>query len=280
MQISFHPSISFLTPQKSQFKKSYGLQADTFCKSAEVNFVGRHNTNDLQFMRTLKGLDCPCCGNKMMSCDDLNELNPKIVKGPSQKAFEYLDQYKECLRDKERQYYDYLEGLSKQHPEKDIKSLMMSVRDEHSKNNKDRRIEHPMDNLDDFIVFYTRRAQKDFSALQIMKQLFAPSKATVEHIHPWSDGGADKVENIILECADCNGERGDMPLDEFIETRHPEMKQNIHKHLKQIQEKVDNGEFKKYPTYLEDVKETLTEESNGILCFEQKIMLSNFLQAG
>jgi 5-methylcytosine-specific restriction endonuclease McrA len=34
------------------------------------------------------------------------------------------------------------------------------------------------------------------------------SRATVEHIHPRSHGGDDRVENLALACVGCNNEKG------------------------------------------------------------------------
>lgn len=41
------------------------------------------------------------------------------------------------------------------------------------------------------------------------------TSATVEHVVPKSQGGADEWENMALACSDCNGKRGVQDMSEF-----------------------------------------------------------------
>lgn len=41
---------------------------------------------------------------------------------------------------------------------------------------------------------------------------------TMDHISPASLGGANHNENLVPACQPCNKERGDKPLDQFIES--------------------------------------------------------------
>lgn len=38
---------------------------------------------------------------------------------------------------------------------------------------------------------------------------------TMDHVIPWSKGGRTTMNNCICACSPCNGERGDMPAEEF-----------------------------------------------------------------
>lgn len=38
---------------------------------------------------------------------------------------------------------------------------------------------------------------------------------TVDHIIPWSRGGRTTMTNLVTACRECNGERGDLPAEEF-----------------------------------------------------------------
>jgi 5-methylcytosine-specific restriction endonuclease McrA len=41
-------------------------------------------------------------------------------------------------------------------------------------------------------------------------------KLTLDHVIPRSKGGTNVSENLITACMDCNRDRGDMPIGEFI----------------------------------------------------------------
>ncbi|MFZ5815757.1 MAG: HNH endonuclease [Bacillota bacterium] len=38
---------------------------------------------------------------------------------------------------------------------------------------------------------------------------------TMDHVTPWSKGGRTTMTNCICACEECNGQRGDMPAEEF-----------------------------------------------------------------
>jgi len=40
--------------------------------------------------------------------------------------------------------------------------------------------------------------------------------STRDHIIPKSRGGMNLYENVVLSCAPCNSERGDMPAEDFL----------------------------------------------------------------
>ncbi|MBV8077684.1 MAG: HNH endonuclease [Planctomycetaceae bacterium] len=53
----------------------------------------------------------------------------------------------------------------------------------------------------------------------------------VEHIHPKSRGGSDRVSNLTLACAPCNRRKGNRPIEDFLESR-PEVLERILKQAK------------------------------------------------
>ncbi|MDA8377381.1 MAG: RNA-guided endonuclease IscB, partial [Planctomycetia bacterium] len=44
----------------------------------------------------------------------------------------------------------------------------------------------------------------------------------IDHIHPRSKGGSDRVSNLTLACHDCNQAKGNMPLEQFL-AKAPEL---------------------------------------------------------
>ena len=53
----------------------------------------------------------------------------------------------------------------------------------------------------------------------------------VEHIHPKSRGGTDRVSNLCLACAPCNRREGNRPVEVFLESK-PEVLARILKRAK------------------------------------------------
>jgi hypothetical protein len=41
----------------------------------------------------------------------------------------------------------------------------------------------------------------------------------VEHIHPRSKGGSDRVSNLTLACEPCNRRKGDRPVEDFLKSK-------------------------------------------------------------
>lgn len=48
-----------------------------------------------------------------------------------------------------------------------------------------------------------------------------PMSATIDHIIPRSKGGKDEIFNLVAACRQCNTEKGNMPLVDFIQIRQP-----------------------------------------------------------
>ncbi|WP_366511464.1 HNH endonuclease, partial [Moorena sp. SIO4A1] len=54
----------------------------------------------------------------------------------------------------------------------------------------------------------------------------------IEHIHPKSFGGSDRVSNLCLACEKCNQRKGNKPIEEFLKKK-PSLLQKIKTKAKQ-----------------------------------------------
>ena len=77
-----------------------------------------------------------------------------------------------------------------------------------------------------------------------------PKSATIEHVQPRSQGGADEWENYAMACAECNHRRGTLSVEDFMAGRFPKPKPNkasrlankaLAKYIKKAQERNQNG---------------------------------------
>lgn len=57
---------------------------------------------------------------------------------------------------------------------------------------------------------------------------FVRHMATADHIIPQFHGGTDRNTNIAMACMDCNGRRGTIPFQEFMEARSDPVKWKAH----------------------------------------------------
>ena len=58
------------------------------------------------------------------------------------------------------------------------------------------------------------------------------SQLEIDHIHPRSKGGSDRVSNLTIACHDCNQSKGNMPLEQFL-AKAPKASERICKILAQ-----------------------------------------------
>ena len=101
------------------------------------------------------------------------------------------------------------------------------------------------------------------STAGVARRLLAPSLATAEHVLPHSLGGSNKASNFLSECAGCNNPRSSMPYAEWFKI-HPEFKRNAQVYIEHVEGRIVNGELPtKYDSYPVDIRETLTNESDG-----------------
>ena len=104
---------------------------------------------------------------------------------------------------------------------------------------------------------------KNSSPTDFAKLLFKPSLATAEHIKPKSLGGENSPSNFLSECAGCNNPRSSLPYVDWIKV-HPEFTRNPQTYIEHVEKRIVNGELPPvYDSYPIDVKETLTNESQG-----------------
>lgn len=95
------------------------------------------------------------------------------------------------------------------------------------------------------------------------QKLYAPSLATAEHVHPHSLGGKNQASNFLSECAGCNNPRSSMPYLDWLKV-HPEFARNPQVYIEHVEGRIVNGELPDtYYSYPVDIKETLTNESEG-----------------
>ncbi len=114
-----------------------------------------------------------------------------------------------------------------------------------------------------FIVKYTDKS-KPRTHGEIAKRLLRPALQSAEHIHPDSLGGANALGNFILTSAGRNSERGNMPLEKFIE-KYPNIPNYMQTHVDQIMDNVYKGNLKGYEDYPYLLKESLNNESKGLI---------------
>ena len=58
---------------------------------------------------------------------------------------------------------------------------------------------------------------------------------TIDHVHPRSEGGSDRVSNLVAACVDCNEDKGNRPVEEFLADdpeRLPRIRAQLKKPLK------------------------------------------------
>lgn len=113
-----------------------------------------------------------------------------------------------------------------------------------------------------FVVKYSQRNQTE-----ITRRLFIASTGSIEHIVPYSEGGANSIGNFLLTCASGNRYRENMSLVNYIK-RFPKIPQYCQQYIDDIIEVIHSGSLKGNETYPYRIKEKLSEVSQG------KIMIS------
>lgn len=102
---------------------------------------------------------------------------------------------------------------------------------------------------------------------KIGHRLLWPSLASVEHLHPKSEGGLDMLSNYGGARTVINSQRKSIPLKEWIEF-YPETRKNCQKYLDRLIELYSQGLFQKLnidPKYIYDFTNTIEKESEGTL---------------
>ncbi|WP_293114102.1 RNA-guided endonuclease IscB [Moorena sp. SIO4G3] len=64
----------------------------------------------------------------------------------------------------------------------------------------------------------------------------------IEHIHPKSKGGSDRVSNLCLACEKCNQKKGNKPIEEFL-TLKPDLKRGDPSHCQTAINRCSGNEY-------------------------------------
>ena len=93
--------------------------------------------------------------------------------------------------------------------------------------------------------------EKTGSRAKVMFQnIFRASVITVDHTQSKDSGGEDKYYNKVGYCRDCNREKSNMKFSDWYKI-HPEISENLPKHLKKVSEIIKKEKIKKMYDYPE-----------------------------
>ncbi|MBR1976784.1 hypothetical protein IKA15_00720 [bacterium] len=120
-----------------------------------------------------------------------------------------------------------------------------------------------------FYAKYSRRGNNE-----IVRRLLTPAIATAEHIKPRSLGGLDNTANYIAECGTCNSTRSSMPYNEWFK-QMPEMPENLQDYINNIAPRIARGDYPGYETYIDDIIESIKEETKGKLILKNPLKEQN-----
>lgn len=113
----------------------FATKSDTFerttnpIQSTAISFTGFPNDEKV---RALGNIECPCCGIKMLTTDNMKEISSK-VNGSNAKAIEVLDKYEEYMHPVEKECYHLIKEWNVQDPELNFKKLLQKHKDSHLK---------------------------------------------------------------------------------------------------------------------------------------------------
>ena len=172
------------------------------------------------------------------------------------------DARKKILEDKEDQIFKRKDLLAQIHevtqdcPNQDIVDEMWNIASELPRSTK---------NFNAFIVKYADRSPQEIAA-----RLLKPSTASIEHIRPANphsddiESGENDLTNFMLTSRDWNSARGNTPLPEFIK-KHPNIPRYSQMYINDIMKAVKKGKLQDCDWYPYIIKETLFNESDGLI---------------
>lgn len=130
-----------------------------------------------------------------------------------------------------------------------------------------------------FIAKYTNRnipngkgGYVSRSDSEVIQRILDPSRQSVEHIRPQvtfktSDGnyvGAkDVMNNLALAHKQCNSDRSDMSLEQYMRTINPKARESIQKHVDFLIGEIKAGRLKSLEHYPKQLQETFAAETDG-----------------
>lgn len=184
----------------------------------------------------------------------LNKINATLASVEAGKKIEiqnFIDKYRKILEnDEEFDKNAFLEELEK------LSSFSNTYHKKTMRNAK----KIPSDK-EPITLLYKRlsyKKQKD-----IARELLLPALVTTEHIKAQSSGGENNTANYLAQCSDCNFTRGNREFKSWAATT-PDFVKNMTRYIEVIAQKIRKGELSdKYDTYLQDITETIKEETGG-----------------
>lgn len=158
---------------------------------------------------------------------------------------------------KRKKFIDKVKDVTWKFPQREIADKLLKKAEE---------VPTSSDGVSAFIVKYTQKnpnTKRERTAYDIAYRLIQPGQGTIEHIHPRSDGGRNRVSNYLWECAQDNNNRGSQPFSEFVKS-HPGMaEKNIQQHIDEVIEIINNGGMEGFRAYPLEVAETIKKETKG-----------------
>lgn len=114
-------------------------------------------------------------------------------------------------------------------------------------------------NSDAFIVKNYNKSPEEIAEL-----LISPSQISIEHIKPSSERGEDSPSNYLIASKRMNNYRRSIPLYELIE-EYPNIPQQTQRYFDELIARVNCGGLDEIGISIPDVKDSLYEESNGLI---------------
>lgn len=151
---------------------------------------------------------------------------------------------------------------------KDLKNTSKQINDEEKAGQlMDTAISMPFDEegIQEFLDKYSNAGSN-----KLAKRLAQRAEMTAEHIHPHSKGGRNHTSNYMGECAECNNNRGTIPLDRWME-EYPNMPRSSQRYIDEVTERIVVGEVgERYDDYPVDLEKTLKRETEGVIRLKVK----------
>ena len=141
-------------------------------------------------------------------------------------------------------------------PDKKLKKKMLETAE---------RLPTSRENVSAYVMKYVHEPSE-----KIIYRLLWPSMASVEHIYPRSCGGIDDISNFGGACTRENSDRKSLDFIEQIKLK-PETKYNCQKYVDRLIVLAKEGIFDELNIdikYIEEFKNSIYEESQGLICLD------------
>lgn len=220
--------------------------------------------SSIKQMYTEFGLNCPCCGFRMVPNDfythTLKQFFREAQNNTAAKVVEVVSPYEDCLHPIEKDIFTKFRELQKYYPDNHCEDFIDTI----SINAEEASDFDTVKFLRDILPSQTSSSNwwKGIER-RFTKKLLRGSVVSTEHIHERSTGGIDDLKNYLLQCLACNEKRGKTPFKEWL-SLNPQMPENLQAYVNRIAE-LSN----KYPmldkNYSDELCQTLPLESGGKL---------------